>query len=519
MSRFYYYYLFKDAVLVFCLLMFQQNLNAACLKVAEYSILSSDELSLATPLENSDKLEQEIESYYSLIEESMHHRIKSLELYEKLTQELKQDDHLSAASLVDFKQSIKAHLDLRNRLYQVARSRECWLRERYSALEPKLRLKGIMLSLSAALTLYDNYLLVVAMFQQNDQLRHIIDQPDKGFGLSSNHLMDASLAFHSMFNREKVKYAIKYYQKNINLFYLKGNKNNRFPIAKQNNNKIRKLTKSDIAYLNLLIEQSPSFQMLQKNSSLSFLKKKIKFYSIATTDSLSRLEKEGVNLMSLVFGNTIGLIESRKGKLYQQSKVEKNLLNSLQAGDILLEKTPFRLTDQFIPGYWGHAAIWIGNEQELKQLDLWEHPVVRPWHKKIRAGHSIVEALRSGVELDLLSTFLNIDDMVILRDKSMTKQQLREVIVNAFRQLGKAYDFNFDISTSDRIICSELVYISYLHIEWPTKKTLGRFTISPDHIAEKIKTQNKKLSIIKLYLNGKLIPANLNQQLFLTLLE
>ena len=33
-----------------------------------------------------------------------------------------------------------------------------------------------------------------------------------------------------------------------------------------------------------------------------------------------------------------------------------------QAGDILLEKTPFRLTDKLIPGYWGHAAVWIGGE-------------------------------------------------------------------------------------------------------------------------------------------------------------
>ena len=85
-------------------------------------------------------------------------------------------------------------------------------------MDPKLRLEGIMLSLSAALTLYDNYLLVVSTFQKNNQLRRIIDQPDKGFALSSNHLMDASLAFHSVINREKIKYAIKFYKRNINTF-------------------------------------------------------------------------------------------------------------------------------------------------------------------------------------------------------------------------------------------------------------------------------------------------------------
>ena len=33
----------------------------------------------------------------------------------------------------------------------------------------------------------------------------------------------------------------------------------------------------------------------------------------------------------------------------------------MQAGDILLEKTPFRLTDKMIPRYWGHATIWTGH--------------------------------------------------------------------------------------------------------------------------------------------------------------
>jgi len=135
---------------------------------------------------------------------------------------------------------------------------------------------------------------------------------------------------------------------------------------------------------------------------------------------------------------------------------------------------------------------------------------------KIKQGHSVIEALRSGVELDPLSHFLNIDDMVVLRDQTMSENQLREVIINAFRQLGKAYDFNFDISSTDRIVCSELVYVSYLHIKWPTEKTLGRYTISPDHIAEKVKVD--KLDVINLYLNGSKVDQNLTKVLVKTLL-
>jgi len=460
--------------------------------------------------EHSQHLDDDIESYYSLIEESLHHRVVSLELFKIFQKDLKENEYLSAVNLNNFKQAIKTHIELRDRLYQMVGKRKCWLPELPFSLksifsksniqQEEVRLKGIMLSLSAALNLYDNYLLIVSMFQEEEQLRRIIDQPDKGFGLSSNHLLDSSLAFNSVINREKVKHAIQYYQEHINHYFT--------PVSQENN--------AHLLYLKNLIEQSPSYSILQEHSTLSFLQKKIQFYSTASSDSLDKLEKEGVNLLSLVFGNTVGLVETRKGKLYQNNNIHTEIRDSLKVGDILLEKTPFRLTDQFIPGYWGHAAVWIGDEKELKALGLWDDPLVEPWQEKIKQGHSVIEALRSGVELDPLSHFLNIDDMVVLRDQTMSENQLREVIINAFRQLGKAYDFNFDISSTDRIVCSELVYVSYLHIKWPTEKTLGRYTISPDHIAEKVKVD--KLDVINLYLNGSKVDQNLTKVLVKTLL-
>lgn len=490
---------------IFFLLALQSNAQAICLDASNASAKAQ--------AERSNQLELDIESYYSLIEESLHQRIVSLELFESLQQDLRKNDYLSAANLKRFKQAIKTHLDLRDQLFQIVKSRSCWLKIYDFPLEPvsnmsvskkqTVKLTGIMLSLSAALNLYDNYLLIVSMFQQEEELRRIIDQPDKGFALSSNHLLDASLAFNSVINREKVRYAIKYYQKRIDAY------------LPDNENRASDPTNNNLLYLRMLIEQSPSFQMMQNHSTLSFLQNKVKFYTVASSDSLIKLEKEGINLLSLIFGNTVGLVETRKGKLYQQAGIHSDLLQSLQAGDILLEKTPFRLTDQFIPGYWGHAAIWVGNEKELKQLGLWNDPLVKPWQQKIKDGHYIIEALRSGVELDPLSHFMNIDDMVVLRDKQMSEMQSREVIRNAFRQLGKSYDFNFDISTSDRIVCSELVYVSYLHIKWPTEKTLGRYTISPDHIAAKVKGDT--LSVINLYLNGTEIDSNHNQAFIETL--
>ena len=235
-----------------------------------------------------------------------------------------------------------------------------------------------------------------------------------------------------------------------------------------------------------------------------FRGRKVKFLSAMTTDTLDGLAREGINLFSKLFGNTVGLVESREGKLYKRSDVLENLTQELNAGDILLEKTPFRLTDKFIPGHWGHAAIWIGTEKELKELGVWDHPLVKRYRKNILAGRGVVEALRSGVEMNPLAHFLNVDDVAVLRNRGFKKEVRAETIIQTLRQVGKEYDFNFDIETSDKIVCSELVYTSYTRMDWPTEKTLGRATISPDNVASKV-FKGGPLDLVLLYHDGTLV--------------
>ena len=184
-------------------------------------------------------------------------------------------------------------------------------------------------------------------------------------------------------------------------------------------------------------------------------------------------------MVSGLFGNTMGLYESRKGKLYGNEEVRKNIQATLQPLDILLEKTPFRLTDKFIPGHFGHVAIWTGSKAELIDMDLWDNVNIEEHADKISSPENpdskdelqIIEALRSGVQLSSLEHFMNIDDFAILRPifAEETDKELRiEALLMAFRQLGKEYDFNFDVNTTDKIVCSELAYVSFPSMDWPT---------------------------------------------------
>ena len=267
----------------------------------------------------------------------------------------------------------------------------------------------------------------------------------------------------------------------------------------------------ETAYLSMLIRQSPSYSVVRRWSPLYVVGRKVGFLGGVTEDTLSSLERQGMNLFSMVFGNAVGLVESRKGKLYRKTVVTGQLHKTLQAGDILLEKTPFRLTDKLIPGYWGHAAVWVGTEKELRQLGIWDNPLVVRYHEQIRQGRGVVEALRSGVEMNPLEQFMNIDSVGVLRKPTVNAAERSKVILQALRQVGKPYDFNFDVESKGKVYCSKLVYLTYSGIEWPTKKSLGRTTFTPDDVAAKALSGDFQL--ILFYHDGKQVEAPLLQRM------
>jgi uncharacterized protein YycO len=382
-----------------------------------------------------------------------------------------------------------AHLELRDMLLDVAHRHECLLdAPRYIVAElgisPTARLRAVMVSLSAALVLYDNYLLAIAVYEQDDKLRRLLNDPDSGYEIGAQELSQVTLSYNSIKNRARVRRAIRYYEEHIQTM------------------PVEFLQDSRSRYLHLLITQSPSYRNIVPVSPAYVVSRKLEFLTAMTEDTLAGLQAEGLNLFSMYVGNTMGLVETRHGKLYGRPDIEQRVEFALRAGDILVEKTPFRLTDTFIPGHWGHAAIWVGSESELRELGIWDHPVVIPYHDDIRSGRRIVEALRSGVQLSPLAQFLNIDDLGLLRQSSASAVQRAEVIVLALRQVGKAYDFNFDVETTDRIVCSELVYVTYTHLNWPTEKALGRATISPDNVASKA-LEGGPLEVILLFHDGE----------------
>jgi hypothetical protein len=375
-------------------------------------------------------------------------------------------------------------------------------------IDPQLRLKGAMLSLGAALTLYDNYLLGTVLFEQDSRLRKIINDPDMGFGLIANKLQEMTLAANSVEIRHRVRRVITFYEEEKKSF---GDLDE----------------DSDYAYLELLIDSSPSYNYAKKIRIKEIASKKFVAFERITADVIAETTDEGFDILSGLFGNTLGLYESRKGKLHGDTEAIKNIQATLQPLDILLEKTPFRLTDKLIPGHFGHVAIWTGTKAELIDIGVWDDLHVKSHADEIgstnpnsKDEHQIIEALRSGVRLSTLEHFMNIDDFAILRPIFNEEEEIlrKEAIIMAFRQLGKKYDFNFDVNTTDKIVCSELAYVSFPSMDWPTEKTLGRYSISPDNVA-KLAWNNLPLKLVMFYHDGELVPEDIQVEKMIQLMQ
>ncbi len=441
------------------------------------------------PRQSEATLKNELSAFRTIAEQALSLRAETIKVGQRIKAQQEKGIPLSGEDLALLNEGIGMHLAIRQDLLRVAEAHECWLEGDDAELArvgvtPEIRRRGIALSLAAALVLYDNYLLAVSLFEGDPKLRRILNEKDPGYTVHSAELARVTMNYDSVTNRARVRSAIRYYEKEAKR--LKGDA----------------AADPDLDYAVTLVEQSPSFSMVKKWSPLYVVSRKLGFFGAATSDTLSGLERDGVSLFSMVFGNAVGLVETRKGKLYNEPSAVSEVKGTLRAGDILLEKTPFRLTDKLIPGYWGHAAVWIGSEAELRDLGIGDHPLVVKYRQEIRAGRQVVEALRSGVEMNTIEHFMNVDSIGIVRKPAASREERARIVVQALRQVGKPYDFNFDVESKERVYCSKLVYLSYGGVDWPTKKSVGRTTFTPDDVALRA-VRGNDLQLVSFFHDGR----------------
>ncbi|MCU0793090.1 MAG: 1-acyl-sn-glycerol-3-phosphate acyltransferase [Opitutaceae bacterium] len=174
----------------------------------------------------------------------------------------------------------------------------------------------------------------------------------------------------------------------------------------------------------------------------------------------------------------------RQGRALVSPDQLAELRTRLRPGDILIERRNWYLSNAFLPGYWPHAALYVGTADDLRALGLDTDPRVA---KKLAAfsapdsrGHpfAVIEAMSEGVVFTSLDYSAGHADGVAVLRPRVDEAARREIIARAFDHAGKPYDFDFDFFSADKLVCTEVVYRAVAgHVDLPLFDILGRRTL------------------------------------------
>jgi hypothetical protein len=122
----------------------------------------------------------------------------------------------------------------------------------------------------------------------------------------------------------------------------------------------------------------------------------------------------------------------------------------------------------------------------------------------------VIEAIGEGVVLQPFEVSGHADYMGALRPRIEDQERLLSVL-RAFDHYGKPYDYNFEFSTDDSVVCSELVYKAFqpedgkATVTFPLTKQNGRYILPPNDIVrvfdERQGTKEQQLDFV-FFLDG-----------------
>lgn len=163
----------------------------------------------------------------------------------------------------------------------------------------------------------------------------------------------------------------------------------------------------------------------------------------------------------------------------------------LQPGDLIFSYREWFVTNDLIDGKWKHASIYVGNRNDLitflKKYNL-SLDILDQYHiDEDDTDMLIIDSTDTGVSIKSFSSLSYLDDIIVFRTMT-TQNQTDTMISTIIQQLGKEYNYDFNINDTSRIYCSQLIYqwLISINITIPYTSFAWRSFLYPQDIVDYI---------------------------------
>ena len=171
--------------------------------------------------------------------------------------------------------------------------------------------------------------------------------------------------------------------------------------------------------------------------------------------------------------------------------VIEQLYAHVQPGDVFVVRKEHAATNYFLPGFWPHAALYIGEGKSLEELGLAAHENWKDrWGRLLDVDgdepRRVLEAMADGVWIRSVQSPLKSDAIAVVRPM-LSDGDLVTALGRGMFHEGKQYDFDFDFTRSDKLVCSEVIYRTYEGvggIEFNLTSRAGRLTLASEDILD-----------------------------------
>lgn len=151
------------------------------------------------------------------------------------------------------------------------------------------------------------------------------------------------------------------------------------------------------------------------------------------------------------------------------------ILTTVRAGDVFVTRHDDAVSNWFLPGFWPHAALYIGSAAERAALGLSDGGDAR-----------FLESKKDGVRFRAAEETLEVDALVVLRPP-LQGADLSDALRRAMAHAGKGYDFLFDFRASDRLACTAVIYRGFHGVgavAFQLRETSGRLCLPAEDLID-----------------------------------